>query len=171
MKIHKSVYLLAVIFIVIFSFNYFYIYNPMSNLIESDDRNNGIEISAHYSYYVNPNSLSIDIRDVSPSKSPADVFRVLLQFSSKMKDKSFDSILLQSNGNTKFTLDGRYFKKLGMEYGTQNPVYTMRTFTQNVYTPDGKKAFGTWTGGWLGVMTKQMTDFSEFHKQWYVEDM
>jgi len=41
----------------------------------------------------------------------------------------------------------------------------------DVYTPDGKKAFGTWTGGLLGVLSKQMEDFGEFHEKWYVEDM
>lgn len=80
-------------------------------------------------------------------------------------------ILLQSKGKTKFQLKGDYFRQLGIEYGQQNPVYTMRTFTEHLYTSEGDKAFGTWTGGLLGVLKEQMEDFEEFHKKWYVEDM
>lgn len=47
----------------------------------------------------------------------------------------------------------------------------MRNFPENLYRPDGQRAFGSWTGGLLGVVGKQMEDFREFHKQWYVEDM
>jgi hypothetical protein len=44
----------------------------------------------------------------------------------------------------------------------------MRTFPKHVYKPDGKNAFGSWTGGLLGALGKEMDDFSEFHKQWYI---
>ena len=47
----------------------------------------------------------------------------------------------------------------------------MRTFPENVYRPDGARAFDSWTGGVLGVLGKQMEDFNEFHKQWYIEDL
>ena len=47
----------------------------------------------------------------------------------------------------------------------------MRTLPENVFKMDGTAAFGTWTGGWLGVVGKQMEDFSEFHKQWYISDL
>jgi len=53
----------------------------------------------------------------------------------------------------------------------QNPVYTMRTFPQNVYALDGSPAFETWSGGLLGVLGKQLEDFSEFHKQWYLNEI
>ena len=40
----------------------------------------------------------------------------------------------------------------------------MRTFPENLYRPDGQKAFGTWIGGLLGLLAKQIKDFTEFHK-------
>ena len=58
-----------------------------------------------------------------------------------------------------------------MEYGIQNPVYTLRSLPQNVYNLDGTQAFSTWTGGLIGVVGKQMEDLSEFHKQWYINDL
>ena len=47
----------------------------------------------------------------------------------------------------------------------------MRTFPENVYALDGAKAFPSWTGGLIGVTGKQMEDFAEFHKQWYIYDL
>jgi hypothetical protein len=74
-------------------------------------------------------------------------------------------------GTSKFMLDGAYFHKLGVEFGAQNPVYTIRTFPENVKKQDGSAASGRLEGGWLDVMSKQMDDFSKFHKQWYIADM
>lgn len=155
----------------VFSFNHFTVGKPLLDVLKKEERNSGLTISAHYKGYYQPSVLAIDVKNVSGDKSAADVFRVLLQYASKIKEKSFDSVLLQSKGITKFTLDGDYFQKLGKEYGDQNPVYTMRTFTEHLYTPDGSKAFSIWTGGLLGVVKEQMEDFGEFHKKWYIEDM
>lgn len=170
-RIIPLILVFCVIGVGVFSFNYFTVAKPLSDVLESEARNSGINMRAHYGRYIQPKVLAIDMHHVSGDKSAADVFRVFLQYSSRLKGKSFDNVLLQSKGKTKFVLEGDYFKELGEEYGAQNPVYTMRTFTEHVYTPEGKKAFGTWTGGLLGVLNKQMEDFGEFHKKWYVEDM
>ena len=116
-------------------------------------------------------TIRIDLRDVASTNSPADVFRLLLQFSAKQKDKNYDRVILAFRGESRFILKGDYFKSLGMEYGTQNPVYTMRTLSENVYNIDGTPAFDTWTGGLIGVLGKQMEDFTEFHKRWYVNSL
>jgi len=174
-EVMRKIIWLAIIFSIIaggiFSFNYFTITKPLSEVLESETRNSGISIKSHYGYYLQPTVLVIDVRDISGEKNAADVFRVFLQYASKLKEKSFNTVLLQSKGKTKYFLKGDYFKRLGDEYRTQNPMYTIRTFTEHVYAPDGSKAFGTWSGGLLGVLKKQMEDFSEFHKKWYVEDM
>lgn len=68
-------------------------------------------------------------------------------------------------------LKGDYFQTIGLEYGVQNPVYTLRTLPENVYTLEGKQAFGSWTGGWLGVVGKQMEDLNEFHRLWFMSDL
>jgi len=170
----KLIWMLSVLVVlvgVIFSFNYFTLGKPLSEVLQSETRNSGIELRSHYKYYVQPSLLVVDVNTISGEKSAADVFRVFLQYAAKLKEKSFESVLLQSKGVTKFIIQGDYFKELGNEYGEQNPVYTMRTFTEHVYSPDGTKAFSTWSGGLLGVLKQQMEDFGEFHKKWYVEDM
>jgi len=60
---------------------------------------------------------------------------------------------------------------LGKEYSWQNPVYTIRTFPENLINLDGSMAYPEWTGGWLRVTGKQMEDFNNFHKKWYLEDI
>ncbi len=87
------------------------------------------------------------------------------------KKKEFETVNLKCKDKTKFVLKGDYFRRLGKEYDFQNPVYTMRTFPENVYTLDGEKAFPSWTGGLIGVTGKQMEDFAEFHQQWYIDDL
>lgn len=143
----------------------------MSVVLDSDPRNKGIAVSIHFGKYINPSELVFDLRDVSGSNSPADVSRVLLQYAETLKAKEFGRIILAYRGTHKFQLKGSYFRTLGEEYRTQNPVYTMRTFPENVYELDGTAAFGKWTGGLLGVFGKQVEDFSELHKRWYLVDM
>ena len=112
----------------------------------------------------------VDLIAISDSNSTEDVFRVLLQIAREFKDTEFQSVILSYKGREKFLLEGSYFLKLGKEYGYQNPVYTARTLPENVYHLDGTQAFGTWTGGLLGVVSEQMEDYNEFHDEWWLND-
>ena len=151
--------------------NYYFIHRTLLSVIESDVRNKGVKVVAYYEYLVSPKTLVFDLRDVEGEKSPLDIFRVFLQFSAAQKDHEYELIKLSFRGDSKFILKGDYFKKLGDEFGTQNPVYTIRTFPEHLFRPDGSAAFGVWTGGLIGVLGKQMEDFNEFHREWYVNDL
>jgi hypothetical protein len=150
------------------AWNYVTLSRPVDRVLGQDSRNHGIEVRVHYQNYVSPSVLSFDLRSVSGENSMADVFRVLLQSSKALREHEFETVELCYRGAVRFLLEGRYFKQIGDEFDFQNPVYTMRTFTSHVYRPDGTKAFSEWTGGWLGVMTKEMEQFNEFHQQWYL---
>jgi hypothetical protein len=150
--------------------NYIAAQRPASEVIGKDPRNAGISVFAHYEGFVNPNVLVFDLRSISGSNSPIDVSRVLLQYADKVQEKSFSQVILSYRGTPKFMLKGEYFRTLGREYDFQNPVYTLRTLPENVYNIDGTPAFGTWTGGWLGVVGKQMENLNDFHKRWYLAD-
>ncbi len=158
----------AVAVSVVFGVNYIVLQKPMVDVLKTDPRNKGVVISAHYGSYINPSELVFDLKSISDLNSPADVSRVLLQYADALKEKKFEQVVLAYKGKHKFQLKGGYFKTLGMDYKTQNPVYTMRTFPENVYRIDGTAAFNTWAGGLLSVLGKQMEEFSEFHKQWYL---
>lgn len=151
--------------------NYFLVHAPLSSTIAKDPRNKGVVAFAHYQYFIQPNVLIFDLRSVSDTNAPMDVFRTLLQYAEAQKEHEFEFVYLQFRGNTKYVLKGEYFRKLGREFGTQNPIYTLRTFPENVFDPDGKQAFGSWTGGLLGVVGKQMEDFNAFHRGWYIADL
>ena len=139
--------------------------------LDADARNSGIRLAAYLAWGMNPNSLVLDLRDISGGKSMADVDRVLLTALQSLKSNNFDRVALAHRGSHKFQMNGSYAKQLGEEYGFQNPVYTMRTMQENIYRLDGSPAFGTWTGGWLGVMGKQMEDHQSFHRQWYLSEL
>jgi hypothetical protein len=49
-------------------------------------RNAGTEASAHYETYISPSVLVFDLKKVSGINSPVDVFRVFLQFASRVKE-------------------------------------------------------------------------------------
>jgi hypothetical protein len=150
--------------------NYANLQSEMDRVIQGDNRNSGVQVSVHYGNYVDSSILIYDLEGIS-SNSMADVFRVFLQFASAIKNKRFTTVELAFKEQTKFKLDGAYFQKLGEEYSYQNPIYTMRTFPENLLNSDGSRAYSQWEGGWLGVTEKQMEDFTDFHKKWYLNDL
>lgn len=167
----KAVGIVAVVAIFVFALNYLTLQRPMSNILESDSRNNGVSVSVHYDAYVNTSELIFDLRKVSGSNSQTDIFRVFLLCADMLREKEFESVVLAYKGERKFQIDGAYFRDLGVGYETDNPVYTMRTFPENLYEMNGEAAFNTWTGGVIGVLQKQIEDFSAFSKKWYLIDV
>jgi hypothetical protein len=162
---------LLVLAVAIFALNFFHLQSPMNRVLEGDPRDSGIDVSVHFENYVDTSVLVYDVKSVSGAKSAADVFRVLLQFAQQAKSKEFREVQLCFRGNVKFKMNGPYFRKLGEEYSWQNPIYTIRTFPENLANPDGTRAYPEWSGGPIGVLHKQMEDFANFHKKWYLEDM
>jgi hypothetical protein len=155
----------------IFVGNYAMVGYPLARANQGDTRNAGISVGAHFGYYVNPSVVVFDLEGVSSSNSPMDVFRVFLQFAAAFKDRRFSRVELSHRGTTKFIIAGEYFAQLGAEYGAQNSIYTIRTFPEHLYRPDGIAAYGTWSGGILGVLNKQTEDFNDFHRKSYIEDL
>lgn len=59
---------------------------------------------------------------------------------------------------------------MGAEYDTQNPIYTTRTFPENLYLLNGEPAYNHWEGGLFGVASKQMDDFKDAYTKWFLGD-
>ncbi|HXA63813.1 MAG TPA: hypothetical protein VNV82_01610 [Bryobacteraceae bacterium] len=140
----------------------------MNAVLKKDPRNGGIAVSVEYRS--NASVLFYDLRAVAATNSMADVFRVFLQFAQIEKSRQFESVKLAFRGQPRFGISGKYFKQLGEQFGTENAVYMLRTFPENLLRPDGSHAYPTWTGGWLGVAGKQTEDFNDFHRQWWLND-
>lgn len=98
----------------------------------------------------------------------AGMDRMLFKAAEALQNRSYDSVVLAYRGEARFLMDGAYFQEIGATRQTQNPVYTMRTMQEHLSDPDGTPAFQQWSGGWLGVLGKQLEDHNEFHKRWWV---
>lgn len=135
--------------------------------LAKDSRNTGITLLAYHTNFLSPSSLTLDLWAVHPEKAPSDVLRVLFQSADALKNDHFDRVVLSRRGVSMFVLSGPNFSSLGYSYSQgQNPIYLIRTLPEQLSRPDGSVAFGTWTGGWLGVMTKQIDDATTFAVDW-----
>lgn len=156
----------ALVLVGVFLFNWGRLQSPMNSVLASDPRNAGIDVSVHYGRYVQASVLIYDLHAYSGQNSHLDILRVLFQFAKATRSQTFKTVLLEFRGHERFILPGNEFRIIGEEFGTQNPVYTLRTLPEKLLTPDGNPAFGTWTGGLLGVLGKQMEDLNEFGRRW-----
>lgn len=170
----KVIWVITILFITtitIFSFNYIKVVKPVNSVLKKDLRNDRINIDLHFKYYIVNNTLIFNLKSVSNQSASADVFRVLLQTASALKDENFKELILCYKGIPKFKLNGEYFNILGKEYDTQNAVYTMRTFPQNILDINGNMVYNKWTGGLLRVSSKQIEDFNDFNSKWYLDEL
>jgi hypothetical protein len=158
---------IIVVSLVVYVINYVQLQQPMNRVLANDARNAGIHMSSHYKHWLDGSVLIYDLEDAPVGKTRADVFRVLLQYAAQVKSMDFNEVELAYRGEVKFLLSGGDFKQIGRDYDTENPVYTIRTFPEKLKRPNGTSAFPQWTGGVLGVLEKQMEDFTAFNDQWY----
>ena len=137
----------------------------LQSVVSSDPRNAGLSFGVDCEEYLSCDTLTLDV--LSTGGSPADVSRVFFQFAETQKDESYEKVYLAAKGVPKFYVTGAYFKQVGVDYPTENPVYLLNHLPENVENLDGSPAFETWTGGWLGVATRQMEDIVSLHRQWW----
>ena len=156
------------ILILIWAANFFLVTNPVRTALQTDPRNERYRLVAHYRYFVDPSTLVLDIRDLDGA-APADLFRGLFQSAEALHDagRTFSTVALSRSRTVVFYMDGADFDRIGQEYGGgQNIVYLVRTLPEKLHEPDGSAAYGTWTGGILGVALKQMEDVADAGKRW-----
>lgn len=138
--------------------------------INSDPRNAGIELNVRQ---LSDKRVQFEVIDVGQDKSAQDVFRAFLQFTGQMYEDNleFQDTILASFGAQKYVVPKSHMKTTGEEFGTQNIVYTVRTFPENIQTLEGTPAFPHREGGVLYVSRVQMGDFAEMMKFWIVDSM
>ncbi len=139
--------------------------------LDQDQRNRGVDLFVYHRHGIRPGELTVNLMSVDGTKSPIDIMRALFQTSAALKDIHFKTVVLEHAGKPMFVLTGTDFTTLGQSYSADdNPVYLIRTLPQELSNPDGSPAFETWTGGMLGVLTKQMTDANDFAARWATGD-
>lgn len=139
---------------------------PVEDRLSQDPRNAVVELNASYGGIFDRSVLVLKVDEPPVGAAPADLFRVLLQSADALKDRDFTTVELHSpSAGHVYSLDGIYFKQLGREYGIQNPVYSMRTFSYELRRPEGGSAFLDIGGGFLGL-GNQFEDFGEAMRTW-----
>lgn len=169
-------WLLGAIFIGVAAMALLWLYNevllqkPLQRVLATDARNRGLRISAHFDGWIDTDSVVFDVTGLSGETREVDVFRAFLQYANEQKDHRFKTIILAAFGKKKFVVPGEYFQQLGREFGVQNPMYTIRTFPHHVLSLNGTKPFPEYDGGILFVLGKEMEQFSDLNKEWYLSD-
>ena len=167
----KFIGIVTIASITILSLNYLLLLMPANSALGKDIRNKGVKIYPHYDFYLNPKILVINIKNIDQEKSTADVFRTFYIIAEEFKDKEFNKVYLAYKGEKKFFITGTYFKDIGSSYSYQNPIYMLRTFPENTYSLNGNIAYSEWTGGILGVTSRQMEDLNALANRWIIEDL
>ena len=154
--------------VLVWALNFVLVQRPVSAALDADSRNAGYVLSAHYSFYVNPSTLVLDLRTISEA-APIDLFRGLFQTAAALSEsgRRFERVVLARRGDAVFQIKGDDFDQLGREFkGGQNPVFLLRTLPAKLHRPSGEAAFGQWEGGLLGVVGKQMEDLTAAGRSW-----
>jgi hypothetical protein len=162
--------IVAVAILGIWLYNQSVLQSPLSKVLNADARNKNVIARAHFDHWIDTGTVVFDLSDVSGEASAGDIFRVFLQFADSQKDHTYKQVVLASYGEKKFTIPGDYFHELGIEYGSQNPMYTIRTFPHHVADMNGVHPFPEYSGGLLGVLNKEMEEFNDMNLQWFQND-
>jgi len=178
---HKSISKMTILiapfviaFIIIFGvwlYNYLVVGRPLKRVLNADPRNSVIQAEAHFERWLDLNTVVFNLTGITGKATRMDVFRSFLQYAEAMKDHRYGMVILADRGKARFRIEGSYFQQLGQEYATQNPMYTIRTFPVHLFAMDGTKPFSEYEGGILGVMQKEMEQFTAFSDQWYGADL
>jgi len=163
-----SVFGLLVLLLLVGASNFFLIGTPIKEALASDSRNERYRLVGHYRYYVDRSTLVLDLRRANAA-APADLFRGLFQCAQAMyeADRTFSWIVLARSRSAVFVMSGEAFYELGTTYALgENPVFLIRTLPEKLHHPDGSRAYGTWSGGLLGVALRQMEDANAAAALW-----
>jgi hypothetical protein len=165
---HRRIYLSAaaglVLLLIVFNGT---VTLPAAQALGADHRNDGLGLYAYRSWAVAPRDITIDLMTIKSDKAPIDLFRAVFLIADTLKGRHFGHVTLARAGKPIVRMGGDVFEALGEGYAAgENPVYLVRTLPEKLERPDGKPAFSTWEGGWLGVLGKQMADANTFATDW-----
>lgn len=137
------------------------------SVLAKDSRNKSVD----FNLLESGKNLRYCVNNLSGEGSAMDVFRIFLQTANLLKGNSYDKVELCFRNKTKFILGGDEFKVIGVEFGEQNPVYTIRTFPEKLTFLDGTKAYKKHNGGVLYLMRVQMADFQDMNGKWFMNEL
>jgi hypothetical protein len=145
-----------------YSANLFLLQEPVNDILHENAAFRGMEVSAHYEYFIVPGVIVYDLKSLSFRQTPIDVHTAFLEFAKTLKEKRYKRVDLSYRGKTKFTIDGASFARLGREYAKRNFELALYDFPR-LFQP----AAGTPP---LPGRTSSRDALLEFHRRWYGDD-
>lgn len=138
-------------------------------LLENDERNELVTFDLSAS----SDTLRYCVEDVDGEASPADVFRILLQTSELLRERSFQTVDLCFRGESKFSLDGAYFQEVGKSFPDIKPLAVMGEIPLHLTLPNGDKAYTADPDarGLFGLVTANLENFSDMNDHWYLDEI
>ena len=144
-----------------YSANLFLLQEPMNQVLKQNAAFNGMEVSAHYQYWVVPGVVVYDLEKLSVDQTPIDVHTAFLEFAKKLKEKRYSKVELSFKGHTKFSIDGDSFRRLGDEYAKKNFDFVLYKLPHLLHAEDGAK---------VPDAASDRDALLQFHRQWYGND-
>ena len=144
-----------------YSANLFLLQEPVNDILRENAAFRGMEVSAHYQYWVVPGVVVYDLKALSLRQTPIDVHTAFLEFAGKLKEKRYSRVDLSFKGKPKFTIDGASFARLGVEYQKQNFDYVLYDFPRLFQPVEGTEPL---------KQTSERDALLEFHRRWYGRD-
>lgn len=146
--------------IVGYSANVLLLQQPMNDVLKQSSAFHGMEVSAHYEYWVVPGVVEYDLRSLTLRQAPIDVHTALLEFAKRVRAKRYSRVDLSYRGIRKFSIDGASFQRLGQEYARRNFDYVLYRAPQLFRTDSGKPL----------ANSSDHDALVQFHRQWYGND-
>jgi hypothetical protein len=144
--------------------NHFLLQEPMNDVLKESSSFQGMNVSAHYRYWVIPGAVQYDLQSLTVRQTPIDVHTALLEFARKVRARRFSRVEISYQGVAKFSVDGANFQRLGEEYAKQNYDYALYTF------PKGVQPLGTQHPQPAPAGASGRDALLQFHRQWYGQD-
>lgn len=146
-----------------YSANLLLLQEPVNDILKENASFHGMNVSAHYQYWVVPGVVVYDLRGLSFKQTPIDVHTAFLEFAKKVKEKRYSRVELSYRGTTKFSIDGDSFHRLGEEYSKRNFDFVLYSFARLFQPENGTRP--------LDDAISDRDALLEFHRQWYGTDV
>ena len=111
-------------------------------------------------------NMVFDLRSCKGDSRLIDPLHLLLQFGRKIKDEGFTNLVIASAGEEVYRLEKSDLDELAGQYELGARIWAFDNWPERLRKPTGERAYGRWTGGFLGVAKGQMDDLHEALKTW-----
>jgi hypothetical protein len=135
--------------------------NSLSACASRDDVGGDVRVG-----YTLGGNIVFDVRSCKGDCRLIDPLHLLMQFGFKIKDEGFSHLLLASAGEEVYRLEKSDLDELARQYDLGARIWAFDHWSERLRKPTGERAFGSWSGGVLGVTLGQTKDLSEALKAW-----